>query len=112
MTSVRLPRRLRSARLTNVFTSEVVEPVVHRNVPWLLLGNAFFVAAEFAVMSARRSQIEPLHEAIRADGWFLQDMSCHGFVDGRGLAVGHVFTADGTHAATVAQEVLLRRRRQ
>lgn len=26
----------------------------------LLLGNAFFVAAEFAVMTARRSQIEPL----------------------------------------------------
>jgi CBS domain containing-hemolysin-like protein len=26
----------------------------------LLMGNAFFVAAEFAVMSARRSQIEPL----------------------------------------------------
>ncbi|MGA7206324.1 MAG: CNNM domain-containing protein, partial [Specibacter sp.] len=26
----------------------------------LLLGNAFFVAAEFAIMSARRSQIEPL----------------------------------------------------
>ena len=25
----------------------------------LLLGNAFFVGAEFAVMSARRSQIEP-----------------------------------------------------
>ncbi len=25
----------------------------------LLLGNAFFVAAEFAVISARRSQIEP-----------------------------------------------------
>jgi CBS domain containing-hemolysin-like protein len=29
----------------------------------LLVGNAFFVAAEFAVMSARRSQIEPLAEA-------------------------------------------------
>ena len=29
----------------------------------LLLGNAFFVAAEFAVISARRSQIEPLAEA-------------------------------------------------
>ncbi|MDQ0820267.1 CBS domain containing-hemolysin-like protein [Arthrobacter sp. V4I6] len=29
----------------------------------LLMGNAFFVAAEFAVMSARRSQIEPLAEA-------------------------------------------------
>jgi CBS domain containing-hemolysin-like protein len=29
----------------------------------LLIGNAFFVAAEFAVISARRSQIEPLAEA-------------------------------------------------
>lgn len=29
----------------------------------LLLGNAFFVGAEFAVMSARRSQIEPYAEA-------------------------------------------------
>ena len=29
----------------------------------LLVSNAFFVAAEFAVMSARRSQIEPLAEA-------------------------------------------------
>ncbi|MFF1251284.1 hemolysin family protein [Pseudarthrobacter sp. NPDC058329] len=29
----------------------------------LLFGNAFFVGAEFAVMSARRSQIEPLAEA-------------------------------------------------
>ena len=31
----------------------------------LLLGNAFFVAAEFAVISARRSQIEPLAAAGR-----------------------------------------------
>jgi CBS domain containing-hemolysin-like protein len=29
----------------------------------LLLGNAFFVGAEFAVMTARRSQIEPLAQA-------------------------------------------------
>lgn len=29
----------------------------------LLIGNAFFVGGEFAVMSARRSQIEPLAEA-------------------------------------------------
>ena len=29
----------------------------------LLLGNAYFVAAEFAVISARRSQIEPRAEA-------------------------------------------------
>ena len=30
---------------------------------FLLLGNAFFVAAEFALVSARRTQIEPLAEA-------------------------------------------------
>ncbi|NKX51484.1 HlyC/CorC family transporter [Arthrobacter deserti] len=29
----------------------------------LLIGNAFFVGAEFAIMSARRSQIEPLADA-------------------------------------------------
>ncbi|HSP52859.1 MAG TPA: CNNM domain-containing protein, partial [Cryobacterium sp.] len=29
----------------------------------LLAANAFFVGAEFAVISARRSQIEPLAEA-------------------------------------------------
>ena len=32
----------------------------------LLTGNAFFVAAEFAVISARRSQIEPRAEGARA----------------------------------------------
>ena len=30
---------------------------------FLLLGNAFFVGAEFAVMTARRSRLEPLAQA-------------------------------------------------
>ena len=51
------------------------------------------------------------HRPLRADDWHLQDFTCHGFADGRGLAIGHVFAPDGTHAATIAQEVLLRRRR-
>ena len=51
------------------------------------------------------------HRPLRADEWHLQDVSCHGFVDGRGLAMGHVYAPDGTHAATLAQEILLRRRR-
>jgi acyl-CoA thioesterase II len=51
------------------------------------------------------------HRALRADEWHLQDVTCHGFTDGRGLAIGHVHTPDGTHAATLAQEILLRRRR-
>jgi (1->4)-alpha-D-glucan 1-alpha-D-glucosylmutase len=40
MTGIRLPRRLARARLVNVFTNETVEPLVHRDVPWLLVATA------------------------------------------------------------------------
>ncbi len=39
------------------------QPDRHRSSPSLLLGNAFFVGAEFALVSARRTQIEPRAEA-------------------------------------------------
>ena len=39
--SIRLPRRLSTARLVNTFTGEVVEPVVYREEPWLLAGSVF-----------------------------------------------------------------------
>jgi len=48
------------------------------------------------------------HRPMRADRWHLHDFTCHSFVGGRGLAIGHVFDAAGVHVATVAQEVLLR----
>jgi len=48
------------------------------------------------------------HRPLRAEQWHLQDLTCHGFLSSRGLAIGHVFTEDGTHVATIAQEVLLR----
>jgi acyl-CoA thioesterase-2 len=48
------------------------------------------------------------HRHARADQWCLHDFSCHTFVGGRGLSLGHVHAADGSHVATVAQEVLLR----
>lgn len=51
------------------------------------------------------------HRPIRADEWHLHTFRCHGLISSRGLAVGHVFAVDGTHVATVAQEVLLRPRR-
>jgi len=45
----------------------------------LLLGNAFFVGAEFAVLSARRSQIEPLAEqgsrSARTVLWAMEHVS-------------------------------------
>ncbi len=48
------------------------------------------------------------HRPVSADKWHLHDFTCHSYVGGRGLAIGHVFAADGVHVATVAQEVLMR----
>jgi acyl-CoA thioesterase-2 len=50
------------------------------------------------------------HRPLRADEWHLHAFECHGLAGSRGVALGHVFTADGTHAATVSQEVVLRQR--
>ena len=52
------------------------------------------------------------HRPFRADDWQLHDFTCHTFVGGRGLSVGHVFSTAGDHLATIAQEVLLRDTRQ
>ena len=48
------------------------------------------------------------HRRLIADRWHLHDFSCLHFVGGRGLAIGHVFSEDGLHVATIAQEVLVR----
>lgn len=51
------------------------------------------------------------HRPGRADRWHLHDFRGGGMVGGRGLGTGAVFAEDGTHVATVAQEVLMRIRR-
>ena len=51
------------------------------------------------------------HRPARADDWHLTAMVCHGLIHSRGLTVGHIFSPDGIHVASVAQEVLIRRRR-
>jgi acyl-CoA thioesterase-2 len=48
------------------------------------------------------------HRPLQADRWHLHDFSCHHYVGGRGLAIGHIFSDTGVHVATVAQEVLVR----
>ena len=51
------------------------------------------------------------HRPVRADRWQLHDVHGQGLVGVRGLSLGHIHAVDGTHGATVAQEVLLRLRR-
>ena len=52
-----------------------------------------------------------LHRPFRADQWWLYDQWSPRAYGGRGLSLGRVFTQDGTLVATVAQEGLIRKRR-
>lgn len=48
------------------------------------------------------------HRPFRADEWLLYDQVAPSAAGARGLALGRVFTQDGRHVATVAQEGLIR----
>ncbi len=62
-------------------------------------------------MGASLDHVVWFHRPARVQEWHFYDVASHGLVGGRGLTVGNVMAEDGTHVATVAQEVLLRRRR-
>ncbi|MFP3901201.1 MAG: acyl-CoA thioesterase [Acidimicrobiia bacterium] len=51
------------------------------------------------------------HRPMRADEWHVQTFTCHGLMSSRGVSIGYVFTPEGTHVATISQEVLIRPRR-
>ena len=61
-----------------------------------------------AMFSASLDHTIWFHRPGRADAWHLHDFACHSFTGARGLGLGHLHAADGSHIATVAQEVLLR----
>jgi acyl-CoA thioesterase-2 len=67
--------------------------------------------ADYGIFAASLDHSIWFHRPVQADQWHLHDFTCHSYGGGRGLAIGHVFGADGVHVATVAQEVLLRGRR-
>ena len=51
------------------------------------------------------------HRAAPADEWCLHDCRSSGVYGSRGLAFGEIWSRDGTHIATIAQEALLREAR-
>ena len=63
------------------------------------------------LMSASLDHALWFHRPVRVDQWLLFDLDGHGVANARGLAQARVFTADGTHVASVAQEGLVRPRR-
>jgi acyl-CoA thioesterase-2 len=52
------------------------------------------------------------HRPLRAEQWHLYDFAVHALRGNRGLTLGHIFNQAGEHVATVAQELLVRRRRE
>lgn len=48
------------------------------------------------------------HRWARADEWCLHDLRASGVAGSRGLAFGDIWSGDGLHIASIAQEVLLR----
>lgn len=50
------------------------------------------------------------HRPGRHDEWVLHDFQSHGVTGARGLSIGQVFSQDGVHLATIAQEILIRER--
>lgn len=51
------------------------------------------------------------HRPLRADEWHLYEWECRGLTGGRGITVGNLFAQDGSHIASIAQEVLQRERK-
>lgn len=66
---------------------------------------------EYPFFSASLDHAVWFHQPLAADEWHAHEFTCHGLLSSRGLAVGSVFRPDGTHLATIAQEVLLREAR-
>ena len=82
-------------------TGAVIRAVPELQKMWNV-ENAFF--------SASLDHTIWFHRDVDASKWHLYDLSCHAYINGRGLALGHVFAEDGTHVATIAQETLVRLR--
>jgi acyl-CoA thioesterase-2 len=72
-------------------------------------GRALF---EEGLMAASLDHAMWFHRPFRADEWMLYSQDSPSASGGRGLARGMIFTRDGVHVATVAQEGLVRVRSQ
>ena len=66
-------------------------------------------AEERTFMNASLDHALWFHRPIDPSEWHLHLSRGHNLIGARGLGIGEIHTADGVHAATVAQEVLLRR---
>lgn len=90
------------------FTSDTVQFTAARSIHPLQVPHEQY---RERFMGASLDHAMWFHRPTRADDWHLYQWDCHGLQGARGMTVGNLFTADGTHVASIAQEVLLRERR-
>ena len=90
------------------FTSDTVQFTAARSIHPLQVPQEQY---NEKFMGASLDHAMWFHRPIRADEWHLYQWDCHGLTGARGMTVGNLFSADGTHVASIAQEVLLRERR-
>ena len=90
------------------FTSDTVQFTAARSIHPLQVPHEQY---HDRFMGASLDHAMWFHRPTRADDWHLYQWDCHGLQGARGMTVGNLFTADGTHVASIAQEVLLRERR-
>ncbi len=91
------------AFLTDDMAADAVGSMFPDNVPREMPSPFLFATLAHSVW---------FHADGRPDQWMLFDIRCHAVLGPRGLAVGHVFDRSGRHLATIAQELLVRRRRE
>ncbi len=89
------------------FTSDTIQFTSARSIHPLQVPQEQY-AERF--MGASLDHAMWFHRPARADEWHLYEWDCHGLTGARGMTVGNLFAADGSHVATIAQEVLLRER--
>ena len=80
-------------------TGAVIRGVPELRAKWGVDGAFFSASLDHTIW---------FHRDVDASKWHLYEMNCHAYNNSRGLAFGYVFSEDGTHVATVAQETLVR----
>jgi acyl-CoA thioesterase-2 len=94
------------------------DPVVHQ-AAFTYASDMSLLGATLAAHDVRPSEVQMasldhtiwFHRPFRANEWWLYDQTSPSATGGRGLALARVFTQDGRLVATVAQEGLIRPRR-
>jgi acyl-CoA thioesterase-2 len=88
-----------AAALAYVCDYTILEPVLRvLGLPW----------ADERLVTASLDHAMWFHRPGPVDGWLLYAQQAVAAGDGRGLATGRFFGADGTHLATVVQEGMIR----